>query len=119
MQHDGGAAGTHLAASQPAASATATGCRGAALGARVGHGNFGFHVLGIGRDALDEGAVGVDAGGAEALARAELLEVAGEEAAHLDDGRAVLGKRRHRERLMMESLLAAFTAMEIGLWDRH
>ena len=47
--------------------------RRAARGAGVGDGDFGLDVFREGVDVFDEGAGGVHAGGAEALARAEFL----------------------------------------------
>ena len=82
--------------------------------ARVGQGGFGFDVFGIGRDALDAGAGGVQRGGAQALARAELRDVAGEEPRDLDHRLAILVEGGHRNVMMMVLLLAACDGLAMG-----
>ena len=86
VQHDGGAGAAHSPAAKSSAAATAT-CRRAPATSivGVGHGHFGFDVIRKGRDVFDEGAGRVDARGAEVLAGAEFLNVAGKEARHFDD----------------------------------
>ena len=98
MEHDGGAAGAHLAGAERAA-APAAGWGSGAGSAGVGDGDFGFDVIGERANVLDEGAGGIDGGGAEALAGAELLDIAGEQAGDFDHRVAILGESGHREGL--------------------
>src|SRR5206468_8356875 len=81
------------------AAASAAGGRRSARGARVSDGDFGFEVFGERVDVFDESAGGVHAGGADALACAEFLEVAGEEAGDFDNRSAILAESGNGKRL--------------------
>ena len=90
MQHDGGAGSPHRAYAEPASASAPARPSGGIAVVCIGRGHFGFNVLGVCGDVIDERSRRVEARGPDMLARAELRNVGIKKPAYIDDGIAVV-----------------------------